>query len=52
MSSYTNMAGQTFPLYDRSPEPPDCWLEERGKPEEEEHDRWEKEMGNGKVGRT
>ena len=52
MSSYTNMAGQTFPLYDRSLEPPDCWLEERGEPEEEEHDRWEKEMGNGKVGRT
>lgn len=51
MSRYTNMAGHTFPLYDRPLEPPDCWLEERGEPEEVEYDRAEDEM-NGIFNRS
>lgn len=44
MSWYYNAAGQRFDLPERPLDPPDCWGEEPGEPEEEEYDRAEDEM--------
>lgn len=43
MSWAYNAAGQKIWLPERPLEPPDCWREDPGEPEEEEYDRWEAE---------
>ncbi len=43
MSYYQNGAGQRFDLPEQPLEPPDCWHEESGEPEEDEYDRAEDE---------